>query len=1025
MSDGLELVLSTAEAEASLTKFEGAINSLESKLTGMTGPDKAQAKLEKLGSVEFGKRPIEQLDQIKRSSDALGQIPLDTYTDRLRRLGDVPMNNTATGIARIKDSMQGLSGANAIFDRVGNSITNFNTKAQQGAGTVNQLQYAFAMAAASPTNFTYALNSGIAALSSYSTGVGGLAGAVGMLRGAFMACWPFLALTAAIEGARHLYAFAQSSAAGAKEAQGLKVTLAELYGSTEDAAKSLSRMNNIATGSQYSTGLVREAYKQLAPALKAAGMSAEETDKFIMKLMISLRGVGDSEEEAKNDIAAFAKALGDGGTGADLLGTKLGQLSETFKGNLAESANVVGDSLKDISVTAMELDKTLDKTIVTDGKRIEKSLEGWAGIGRTVSVSWQGVGETAARSALGFDKADKAAQAASVSVAAVAEAADAVVPAVEAASEAQTTFAEQAAAGAEGLNKIIEAEAKIVTDTPVASESMAGLNQALSSMGNEADKEKGKLEELVQAQDKAKQGAETETQALARVAAASASAASGLEQAGNAATQAGEEAAMSAAEWDKLNQSILKANAAASQGLQGNGLKGGGGGSSDGPPATSMMDWGNDVLSFSSEMFSGGGISHVGTGRSASVPASAFVNAPRFAGGGLSNDPTGIPAVLHPNEAVVPLTGGGAIPVDLTGLQNSLAPVDPGNQPGGYQGPSPIEILQGIKDETNKVWEAINTQTELERTWFGKLNTTAEKIDADIGLLLTKIVSLGTSSSGSSSSGSSGSSGGSSSGSSSSGGMTAETIVSAAKAMRDQIQKNNDSRLVYDSGDTFMPSNAIGYVYQGKVWARGMGPVDTKNAAVDAANARLAQDFVNQFGAANIKAALGVDVSNLRAGFLNGGDGGIANTIFNSPALGGFSGASKNPFGGAFAKGSPNASKDSDGGFSATLHPDEAVIPLPDGRSVPVAFSDGAIERVVRQSMDGARAAPQASGSTTNLSYAGGTVTVNMTIQTPDAGSFRASQNQIMRDLQMQLNNASRVVGSVPPVDDPTRVVRG
>jgi hypothetical protein len=988
MSDGLELVLSTDDAQASLEKFEGAISSLESKLTTMQGPDKAQASLDKLGKIEFGKRTQQGIEDINRAATQLASAPIEATGDRLRKLGDIPMTNTAAGLNQIKNSLTSLGTAGTALDRVGQSITGFNTKAQQGAYTVGQLQYAFQSAALSPANFTSALQTGISALSAYSTGVGGLAGAVGMLRGAFMACWPFLALTAAI-----------------------------------DAARSMQRLNDIASGSQYSTSLVREAYTKLAPALKQAGYTADETDKFMMKLMINMRAVGASEKEAQEDIAKLAKVLTEGGTGADVLNTKIGQLSNTFKGNLAESAQVVGDSLNDITVSANDLDKALDKTIKTSGPEIEKNLSGWAGVGRKVSVAWQGIGEEAAKSALGFNKVDTAAKQTAESVAAVATAAEDAAPALEQAASSQTTMADSAAAGAEALNKIVEADNALATQTPPAAEAMSNMSNALDQMGGKADENKNKLNELATAEDKAKKETDNEAQALVRVAAASSSAASGLEEAGAAAEKSGEEAAMSAAEWDRLNQSILKAQGAAAQGLQSNGLRGGGSSGGD-IPATSMSDWGNDELSFTSSLFSGGGISHVGTGKSASVPASAFVNAPRFAGGGLSNDPTGIPAVLHPNEAVVPLTGGGAIPVDLTGLQNSLAPADPGNQPGGYQGPSPIEILQGIKDETNKVWEAINTQTELESTWFGKLNTTAEKIDADIGLLLTKIVSLGTSSSGSSSSGSS-SSGGSSSGSSSSGGTTAETIVSAAKAMRDQIQKNNDSRLVYDSGDTVMPPGAIGYVYQGKVWARGMGPVDTKNAAMDAANARLAQDFVNQFGAANIKAALGVDVSNLRAGFLNGGDGGIANTIFNSPALGGFSGASKNPFGGAFAKGSPNASKDSDGGFSATLHPDEAVIPLPDGRSVPVAFSDGAIERVVRQSMDGARAAPQASGSTTNLSYAGGTVTVNMTIQTPDAGSFRASQNQIMRDLQMQLNNASRVVGSVPPVDDPTRVVRG
>jgi hypothetical protein len=66
-----------------------------------------------------------------------------------------------------------------------------------------------------------------------------------------------------------------------------------------------------------------------------------------------------------------------------------------------------------------------------------------------------------------------------------------------------------------------------------------------------------------------------------------------------------------------------------------------------------------------------GGIAGKPTGLKYRLPASAFVNAPRFAGGGISDG--GIPAVLHPNEAVVPLTGGGEIPVaNMTTGQGSL-----------------------------------------------------------------------------------------------------------------------------------------------------------------------------------------------------------------------------------------------------------------------------------------------------------------------------------------------------------------
>ena len=61
-------------------------------------------------------------------------------------------------------------------------------------------------------------------------------------------------------------------------------------------------------------------------------------------------------------------------------------------------------------------------------------------------------------------------------------------------------------------------------------------------------------------------------------------------------------------------------------------------------------------------LFSEGGYSSTPVA-SAALPASLFTHAPHFSQGGLSDG--GIPAVLHPNEAVVPLSRGRKIPVDL------------------------------------------------------------------------------------------------------------------------------------------------------------------------------------------------------------------------------------------------------------------------------------------------------------------------------------------------------------------------
>jgi tape measure domain-containing protein len=88
---------------------------------------------------------------------------------------------------------------------------------------------------------------------------------------------------------------------------------------------------------------------------------------------------------------------------------------------------------------------------------------------------------------------------------------------------------------------------------------------------------------------------------------------------------------------------------------------GGGMGGAGGGFLSSLGGWGG-LASMALGAFSEGGISTSPVG-TASMPASAFSNAPHFAQG--TTNTSGIPAVLHPNEAVIPLSKGRKIPVDM------------------------------------------------------------------------------------------------------------------------------------------------------------------------------------------------------------------------------------------------------------------------------------------------------------------------------------------------------------------------
>ena len=91
------------------------------------------------------------------------------------------------------------------------------------------------------------------------------------------------------------------------------------------------------------------------------------------------------------------------------------------------------------------------------------------------------------------------------------------------------------------------------------------------------------------------------------------------------------------------------------------GVAGGAGGGMGGGILSSVGGFGG-LLGMVLGAFSEGGMSNSPVGF-ASAPAAAFRNAPHFAAG--TANTSGIPAVLHPNEAVIPLSKGRKIGVDL------------------------------------------------------------------------------------------------------------------------------------------------------------------------------------------------------------------------------------------------------------------------------------------------------------------------------------------------------------------------
>lgn len=157
-----------------------------------------------------------------------------------------------------------------------------------------------------------------------------------------------------------------------------------------------------------------------------------------------------------------------------------------------------------------------------------------------------------------------------------------------------------------------------------------------------------------------------------------------------------------------------------------------------------------------------------------------------------------------------------------------------------------------------------------------------------------------------------------------------------------------------------------------------------------------------------------------------------------------------------FATGSPNVFKEAEGRMTTvTIHPDEAVVPLPDGRRIPVELTgtenifrrvEALLEKQITRIGSspgggppvrigaGERGPPVRIGAGERQpgtrvgagergppQRVGGNIIQNITIRTPDANSFRASQDQIRRDLARDLDYSVRKLGASDKIDDPTR----
>jgi tape measure domain-containing protein len=373
--------------------------------------------------------------------------------------------------------------------------------------------------------------------------------------------------------------------------------------------------------------------------------------------------------------------------------------------------------------------------------------------------------------------------------------------------------------------------------------------------------------------------------------------------------------------------------------------------------------------------YSTGGLTNTGSGHTSKGHSRWFHSGTaQYASGGPVNGPTmpggGIPSILHSNEAVIPLQGGG-IPV-----------VGGGSDPFS---PGILSVLHSINEEVPRIYEAIHAQTELMSTGLHSIATGIASLDARLVALHMVIGRSGGGSGGGGSGGGSGSSGSYYSGKTEQEWMDIFGADKWAKMGNNEKYTKMQSYAAKEGNGNHGDGGGLGsgimkghgYIDKdGKAWAMGFGPL-----------------FPTGYGGARLGTPNARDLMSK-----------------------------------SFRTGTPNASRDTYGGFTATLHPDEAVIPLPDGRSVPVVFPQQLLDRMGMGDSSVSRRRQRGSSSEFDRSAAAREETakptqviVNMTINAKDVGSFRNSKQQLMQELRSNLDQATKNIGMTPRSDDPTR----
>ena len=133
-----------------------------------------------------------------------------------------------------------------------------------------------------------------------------------------------------------------------KQLEGFELALKNVGLSTVEASKALGEASSISARLGAPLQQVEKSFKRMVPSLRAVGVNAEDSSKFIEGIAARTQTLGLNTEQSGRFVEAFAQVLSKGKLQAEELNQQISELDGAFRTQLADALGVATSELEEL-----------------------------------------------------------------------------------------------------------------------------------------------------------------------------------------------------------------------------------------------------------------------------------------------------------------------------------------------------------------------------------------------------------------------------------------------------------------------------------------------------------------------------------------------------------------------------------------------------------------------------------------------------------------------------------------------------